>query len=155
FSLVAAPSPSAQMLSILFIGALGVAAIVDALNGRRALAGIELALPEVVRFSRNRPAKIEVRVRNQREIQKNIRLSMVLPPEVPPAEAEMEVALPAGSEWSRLHVACQPLRRGRFRVQTSCVETSSPLGFWAVRRSMATPSEVRVYPNLLTERKNL
>src|SRR5207247_4961504 len=29
------------------------------------------------------------------------------------------------------------------------------LGFWAARKSVATKSEVRVYPNLFNERKNL
>jgi uncharacterized protein (DUF58 family) len=53
-------------------------------------------------------------------------------------------------EW-----VCRPARRGRFQVSESHVEGSSPLGFWGMRRRLPTPSEFRVYPNLLTERKNL
>jgi uncharacterized protein (DUF58 family) len=35
------------------------------------------------------------------------------------------------------------------------VEGESPLGFWAARKSTPIESEIRVYPNLLTDRKNL
>jgi uncharacterized protein (DUF58 family) len=35
------------------------------------------------------------------------------------------------------------------------VEGESPLGFWAARKSVPVQSEIRVYPNLLTDRKNL
>ena len=106
-------------------------------------------------MSRNRDAKVEMRIRNERQTRKTLRLALVFPGEVPPAEAEMEVGLPAGSEWSRLTWLCHPVKRGRYRIQSSCVEGSSPFGLWAVRRTVPTPSEIRVYPNLMTERKNL
>src|SRR5438105_2526977 len=35
------------------------------------------------------------------------------------------------------------------------LEAASPLGFWAVRRSLPINLELRVYPNLLRERKSL
>ncbi len=155
FSLLAAVEPSATVVSFCFMGALAVLVLVDALGAGRGLAGIELHLPEVVRMSRNRDAKVEMRIRNERQQAKTLRLALALPGAIQPERAEIDAQLPAASEWSRLEWVCRPARRGRFQVNESHVEGSSPMGFWGMRRRLPTPSEFRVYPNLLTERKNL
>jgi uncharacterized protein (DUF58 family) len=155
FSLLAAVEPAAAAISFCLIGALALVALVDAFGAGRGLAGIELRLPDVVRMSRNRTAKIELRIRNEHQRARTLRLALALPMEIQPAQAEMETRLPEASEWSRVEWRCHPARRGRFEIARSHVEGISPLGFWAVRRTLPTPSEVRVYPNLMTERKNL
>jgi uncharacterized protein (DUF58 family) len=48
-----------------------------------------------------------------------------------------------------------PEKRGNYALNSAFVETGSPLGFWSVRVKLAVQSEIRVYPNLLAERKNL
>jgi uncharacterized protein (DUF58 family) len=63
--------------------------------------------------------------------------------------------LPAQSEWSRLAWPCTPLKRGNYRFDAAYVEGSSPFGFWGVRKILPVQSEIRVYPNLLNERKSL
>jgi uncharacterized protein (DUF58 family) len=155
FSLLAAVEPGAATVSFCFMGALAALALGDALLARRGLAGIELRLPEVARMSRNRESRLELRIRNPTQEPRTVRLALALPREIQLDQPEMEARLPAQSEWSRLEWACRPLRRGRYEVNESHVEGSSPLGFWGVRCRMRTPSEIRVYPNLLTERKNL
>ncbi|MDB6023160.1 MAG: hypothetical protein JWQ04_3017, partial [Pedosphaera sp.] len=155
FSILGAVAPAAFGISVALIVALVVLALADALGGRTALAGISVHLPEVVRLSRNREAKIELRIRNERQKSRPLRIALALPREIHSAVDEMEVSLPRESEWSRLLWTCQPLRRGNYRLQTAYLESTSPLGFWAVRRQVPSPSEIRVYPNLLTERKNL
>jgi uncharacterized protein (DUF58 family) len=51
--------------------------------------------------------------------------------------------------------SCKPIRRGKYHLDCAYVEGSSPLGFWAVRKATPAHSEIRVYPNLLTDRKHL
>ena len=153
FSLLAAVEPSAAAVSFVFMGGLAVLALVDALRARQGLTGIELHLPEVVRMSRNRDAKVEMRIRNERQQPQTLRLALALPGEIQLERAEIDAQLPGASEWSRLEWVCRPARRGRFQVSESHVEGNSPLGFWGMRRRLPTPSEFRVYPNLLTERK--
>ncbi|HXC97800.1 MAG TPA: DUF58 domain-containing protein [Verrucomicrobiae bacterium] len=155
FSLLAAVEPSAAAVSFVFMGGLAVLVLADALGAGRGLAGIELHLPEVVRMSRNRDAKVEMRIRNERQQPQMLRLALALPGEIQLERAEIDAQLPGASEWSRLEWVCRPARRGRYQVSESYVEGSSPLGFWGMRRRLPTPSEFRVYPNLLTERKNL
>src|SRR5262249_39840689 len=58
-------------------------------------------------------------------------------------------------EWSRFQWPCTPRRRGNYRLERTHLEGASPLGFWAVRAAVPVACELRVYPNLLTERRNL
>jgi uncharacterized protein (DUF58 family) len=155
FALLGAVEPTAGALSVLAVAGLFFLVVGDAIAGRSALAGLGVALPEIARMSRDRPAKLEVRIRNERQKPRRVRLALVLPREIKSAEEEMVVALPADSEWSRLIWTCTPLRRGRFPIQTARIETVSPLGFWAMRKTVRAQSEIRVYPNLFNERRSL
>ena len=142
-------------MSSLFIGAFTLLVMIDAFGGMKTLAGIGAALPEVVRMSKGREAKVELRIRNEQQRRKNLRVALAWPTEIRAADPEIEAALPADSEWSRMTLACTPTERGRYTLNSAFVETASPLGFWAARKSVSVQSEIRVYPNLLAERKNL
>lgn len=142
-------------MTLLAVGALGILAVVDLMRGRYHLDGIDVQLAEVARFSLNREGAIEVRVRNARQTARRLRLALVWPRALVPDKEEEVVALPAGHEWSRLEWRCTPRKRGRYWLDRACVETASPLGFWAVRATRAVSAELRVYPNLLREQKNL
>jgi uncharacterized protein (DUF58 family) len=155
FALLGAVEPGAAALSIIAISGLILLVVADAISSRASLAGIGVALPEVARMSRDRDAKLDVRIRNERQKSKNLRLALALPREILSPQEELTVALPKDSEWSRLTWPCRPVKRGNYNIQTARVETNSPLGFWAVRKYLPAPSQIRVYPNLLTERKNL
>lgn len=154
-ALPAAIISSAPIVPLLVIGGFCVVAAVDAAAGKGRLKGIVLELPAVARMSQDRDARIELRVFNQGGQQKNVRVALPWPDEIKAEEEEMDVALPAASEWSRLGLSCRPLRRGNYRLQQAYVETTSPFGWWAARKAVPVRSEIRVYPNLLQDRKNL
>jgi uncharacterized protein (DUF58 family) len=155
FALLASIAPASAAASLVLIGALFVTAIVDAFGGIKNLAGISLELAPIVRMSKGREAKIELRIRNERQRKKNVRVALAWPRQIKPVDEEIEAALPADSEWSRIALACTPFERGSYQMQSGFVETASPLGFWAARKPVPVQSEIRVYPNLLTERKNM
>lgn len=155
FSLLAAVAPAAMPVSVLLIGAFFLLAAVDAIGGRRGLGGIAVQLPAIARMSRNRESKLELRIFNPQRRMKRLRVALAWPREIKPALDETDTALPAGSEWSRLALPCTPLRRGSYRLDSAFVEGVSPFGLWAARKAVPVQSEIRVYPNLLAERKNL
>src|SRR5262245_32477584 len=155
FSLLGAVEPSAGGISLLAIGALTVLVLMDALRARSSLAGINVALPEVTRMSKDREGRLEMRIRNERQKAGELRVALALPREIESTQEDALVALPAGSEWSRFGWVCRPRKRGSYRAGSAYLEASSPFGFWAARKSVSTRSEVRVYPNLFNERKNL
>jgi uncharacterized protein (DUF58 family) len=155
FSLVAALVPSAAIFSIAAIGLLGALVVADAFGARASLGGISVELPEVARMSRDREAKIELRIRNQQQQAKTVRLGLALPRELESPYDDAFVALPQETEWSRFNWSCVPRTRGRFQLNTVHVETASPFGFWSMRKRFPADSEIRVYPNLFEERKHL
>ncbi len=155
FALIGAVSPPAAGVSLLCIGGLLAVALVDALGARHRLAGIGVALPPVARMSKDREAKLELRIRNEQQRQRSLRVALAWPREIQTATETLDTLLPAHSEWSRLAWLCTPLHRGNYRFDAAYVEGSSPLGFWAVRKTLPVQSEIRVYPNLLNERKSL
>jgi uncharacterized protein (DUF58 family) len=84
-----------------------------------------------------------------------LRIGLGLPREIQAANEDVQVVLPEGSERSRLDWSCTALKRGNYRINRAHLESISRLGFWAVRRAVPVSCEVRVYPNLLGERRNL
>ena len=155
FALLGAVAPAATAVSWLCIGGLFLVVIVDAIGARNSLAEIGVELSAVTRMSKDRAAKLEMRVRNGRQQQKNLRVALAWPCELETPIEEMDTVLPAQSEWSRLVWTCTPRRRGNCKITSAFVEGVSPLGFWAVRKALPVLAEIRVYPSLLDERKNL
>jgi uncharacterized protein (DUF58 family) len=155
FALIGAVSPPAARVSLLCIGGLLAVVLADALGAGRSLAGIGVTLPAIARMSRDREAKLELRIRNERQRQRHLRVALAWPREIQTASETLDALLPAQSEWSRLAWPCTPLKRGNYRFDAAYVEGSSPFGFWGVRKILPVQSEIRVYPNLLNERKSL
>ena len=155
FTLIGAVSPPAAGVSLQCIGALLAVALADAVGAVKSLGGISVELPPIARMSEDREAKLELRIRDERQRQRSLRVALAWPREIQTASESMDALLPAQSEWSRLAWPCTPLKRGNYRFGAAYVEGSSPLGFWGVRQTLPVQSEIRVYPNLLNERKSL
>jgi uncharacterized protein (DUF58 family) len=154
-TLVAAAEPSAGRAVLACLGGFAALAAVDALGARGSLAGVGVQMPPVVRLSKDRDGRMECRIRNDRRRRKKLRVALAWPPEIEPLRDEMDLALPDGTEWSKFTWTCRPARRGRFFLDAVYVEGRSPLGFWGARRTLPARVEMRVYPNLMAERRNL
>jgi uncharacterized protein (DUF58 family) len=154
FTLIAAVVPATTIISIIFIAALFLIAMVDAFGAQKSLAGIGIELPAVARMSKDREGKLELRIRNAHQLQKKIWIALAWPREIQTDTEEMKTILPQ-SEWSRLAWTCTPRQRGNYKLDRAFIESASPLGFWSARKMLPVQSEIRVYPNLLNERKSL
>src|SRR5260221_7392794 len=133
FSFLGAVEPAAVGVSMLALGGFLAVSLIDALRARRMLAGMRVQLPLLVRMSKDRDGKIEVRIQNERQGPMTLRLALALPKEIPSEQEETIIALPSASEWSRFSWACRPAKRGNYRVHSAHLETSSPFGFWSTR----------------------
>jgi uncharacterized protein (DUF58 family) len=155
FTAVAATLPTLSWLAAIFIGGLGFLVIFDAVTARGGLGGVRVILPEVVRLQKDRLGTVEVRIQNDAQDARRLRIGFAFPREIKPASEDREALLPAGAPVSRLDWAVTPARRGQYFVERVYLEAVSPFGFWAARTSHALRSELRVYPNLFDERKNV
>ncbi len=155
FSLLGAVEPAVARPAFVCIGAAALAAVVDAIGARRSLAGIGLSLAAIIRMTKDRDAKIEIRIRNERRRAAPLRIALDLPGEISSPSDEIETLLPKDSEWSAVEWPCLPVKRGGYKLETVYIEGRSSLGLWAVRKSIPARSEIRVYPNLIQDRNEL
>ena len=155
FAAVAATLPAAAGFAALFIGGLGFLVLYDALVARGRLIGVRVLLPEIVRLQKDRPGTVEVRVQNDAMDARTIRIGLAFPREIAADGDDRTTLLPANAAISRLEWPVTPVRRGQYFLDRVYLEAVSPLGFWAARTSQPVRSELRVYPNLFDERKNV
>jgi uncharacterized protein (DUF58 family) len=154
-ALVAAAVPDRSNLCAALGSVFFVIAVIDALGARRSLAGVGVDLPTITRMSKDREGKVEVRIQNQAGRSRLLRLALGLPDEIRATNEEMDILLPRDSEWSQLVWTCTPVKRGKYLIGSIYMEGVSSFGFWAARKTHPVSAEIRVYPNLMTERKNL
>jgi len=155
FSLLGAVEPTAFSISVAVIGGFLALLLADGLSVRFTLAGLKVELPPVVRMSKDRESQLDVRIQNRTRKPRMLKLALGLPPEVQSMQEEAEVALPRDNEWSCFTWKCRPLKRGHYPINVVHIEAGSPLQFWATRSRFAVQSEIRVYPNLLADRRDL
>ena len=152
---IAGVSPAMAAAALTLIALLVIFAIIDALVARKNIAGISVILPNVSRMSKDRQANLLLRIRNEQQRRRLLRVGVPWPREITAATDEMDALLPAQSEWSQLSWPCTPLKRGNYQLKQVYIEGESPCGLWAARKPVAVQSEIRVYPNLMDDRRTL
>jgi len=135
--------------------ALVLVAALDAALGSAALRGIGITLPDVVRLSKDRDGAVDIYIRNDRNRAKRLRIGLAFPREIGSELDSLQTVAPPDTQAAHVSWAVKPTRRGNYRLDRAYLEGSSPLGLWAIRGSSPIESELRVYPNLLTERRRL
>lgn len=155
FSLLGAVVSSTALFSFILILALVIVALLDAILAYGSLDGISVELPEVVRLTKDSEGKVELRVTNENMKKKRLRLGLAFPYEIHSQNEDFVIMLPQDVRYSRLLWPCTPLKRGLYHIDKCCLEGVSPLGFWAFRETVPVGTEMRVYPNLSSERNNL
>jgi uncharacterized protein (DUF58 family) len=152
-AIIAAVAPRTTLFAAAAVVMLLAIAAIDAILAPGRLRGVRVVLPALVRMSKDRKGTLEIRVERQRNVPKKIRLGLTLPPELVPDQEDITTDLPTENLIARLDWTCTPEQRGSFMVDTCYVGTASQLGLWDVRTSVSTNCEIRVYPNLLAEKK--
>jgi len=150
-SIVAAVDTRDQLAALvmvtIFVAAVATA-VVDAALAPRALRGIRVELPELVRFFKDRPGEVPVRIHNDPARARRVRIGIVAPEGFEATAEDQQVNLPDGASVADVPWPCTPRRRGRYRIDSCYAEALSALGLWAVRQRQAVAIEMRVYPNL-------
>lgn len=155
FSILGAVLPSTLAISCMLIGALIAMLIIDAWRVHGSLSSLKVTSSPVLRLALDQEAKIELRIHQEIGQMKSLRLALPMSPAFASLQESLFINLAQESEWSQVYWRCRGLKRGNYTLESVYVETSSPLGFWDLRRRLPLAAEVRVYPNLLNESKNL
>jgi uncharacterized protein (DUF58 family) len=161
FAIVAWPAltflvlyPDAAVVCACLLIAFALAAFVDAIFSRERLRQVGVQLPELVRLAKGREGAFEMRVENRSEQSLALRLALAFPPGITVREEEWRVQLSPKTS-AAVSISLTLSQRGRFVLERMAVETPSALGFWNIRQTLPVTAELRVYPDLLSERQNL
>jgi uncharacterized protein (DUF58 family) len=155
FAALGALAPSAAPVSLFISAMLAITAATDALIGFLNRRGIHITLPEVTRLSLERKGAIPVLIRNDTNESRGLRVGLPLPESMHSEDDIRNMVLPDGVEHSKIAWDCTPRERGTFILDRCYFETPSPLGFWGMHGASPCHTEIRVYPNLMRERKRL
>ena len=143
---IEAIDPQARVAALILIIAVALAAVIDALRRRRALDGLKVELPGLVRLVQGREARIAVTIHNDNRSGRRIRIGFAAPPGVEMETDEQAIDLPDAT--SRIEWLCHPRLRGNYTINECYLESASLLGLWMVRGTQPISLEIRVYPNL-------
>jgi uncharacterized protein (DUF58 family) len=155
FTLLLVVAASVIVPTIVLAAAVMVVAIMDAYRSRGRLQGIRVLLPEVVRISKGRQGNFNLGIENEQPAVRRIRLGLAFPEEIYTPAVELSVELPQDNPISSIVWLLKGLKQGRYHIDRCYLETASLWGFWSVRTGLGVDMEIRVYPNLFEEHKNL
>lgn len=154
FAAVAPAVPSALWLAVAIITAFIALAATDAVRARRMLTSVSVELPALVRLQKDHPGSFEVAIDHPSH-PRFVRVGLPLPDAFTEAAHERTIHLAPDAAHSRFTWECTASTRGRYTLDRAYLEVLSPIGFWAVRGRRAVRSELRVYPNLFQERRQV
>ena len=147
---------SSIAVSTIFVAvAIIIAVAMDAYRSQRRLEGNPVLLPEVIRISMCRQGNFNLQIENEKLKVRRLRLGLAFPEEIYTPAVELSIELPEDNHISSIDWLLQGLKQGRYHLDKYYLETASLWGFWSIRTSVRINIEIRVYPNLFDERKNL
>lgn len=139
-------------------GAVVIGLIVVAFDAARtmgSLDGIQMSVPDVVRFTRDREGGIPVEITLHDDLIREFFLQILTDATVEDREPVILVRLDPDVLKSRVEWFCTPRERGNIPLTRAVIGRVSLLGLWEHRRMVDLSGAVRVYPNIQKERKNL
>ncbi len=154
-SLLSAVQPGLTLPAALAVMGLVAIAGFDAWLSRHRMDDVSIEVPEVVRMTVDRAARIPLTLIKPSALATDLRLGLALPPLMDSEQRDLRIALEVGEDRYPLNWPCRPLRRGCYALTRCHLETASRYGLWAMRRRLDLKGEVRAYPNLVAGQRQL
>ena len=155
FATVAGVLPVYGALAMLAICAFTVTVLFDAAFAFRSVHDLSVECAETVRLSKDRAGELELHFTNTAPASRRLRFGLPLPRDIESPQEDLLVEIPGEGKISRVGWPCTPRRRGNYALTRCHIEGASPLGFWSARTVLPLRTELRVYPDLMKERKNV
>jgi uncharacterized protein (DUF58 family) len=152
--LIPAMAPRLNGLATTIVLLAIVVALLDVIRAQHLLTALGMTLPAVLRMTHNRPSSIDITLSGQTPAT-NITLGLDLPASLSSEKESYTVPPPTVAQSCTIAWPITPQTRGKFAIEQAIVAGNSPMGLWEIRRTIPLTCEVRVYPDLFTERRNL
>ncbi len=155
FSTVAGMIPAAAPFCWVVLAVFALLTVVDALRSLRFFDGVSVTAADTIRFSKDRPGDLALVLSQPADGDRTFIIGLSLPREFETPTESQVVSVPGGGRPSALRWDCTPRRRGTYVLSRCHLEVASPWGLWGMRTELSLHSELRVYPDLRPERKEV
>jgi uncharacterized protein (DUF58 family) len=124
----------------------------DALRAIPRLHELSFTSTGILRLSKGRHGWLGLRIDNRRPVERLVRLGLAMPAGLDTSQEELVVRIPAGPSVSAIQWPVRAVKRGNHQLKDIHAEAVAPWGLWNRRTALRLDAEVRVYPDLFTER---
>jgi uncharacterized protein (DUF58 family) len=142
-------------VSFLLIGFTFVVALCDLALGVGRYRTLQFSVPDILRGIRGEPVQLELKVHFSARHDDTVRLAIRFPDGLDPEQEQTTVPLTKTSPEPVIRIPFIGTSRGAFRLTSLYFDWRSPLGFWMHRDQRFIQCEVRIYPNLKVEGKQI
>jgi uncharacterized protein (DUF58 family) len=160
--LVAVPLATAASLSrgltpiaFLVIGFALLVALCDFALGLGRYRSLQFSLPDTLRGIRDERVELEARAQFSVRHNDSVRLAVRLPDGLYPEREQTTFPLSRASSEAFIRIPFVGTSRGTFHIHSLYFDWRSPLGLWIHRDHRSVQCEVRIYPNLRLEGKQI
>jgi len=142
-------------VAFLLIGFALIVALCDLALGLGRYRNLQFSVPETLRGIRDEVIELEVRAQFFVHDNDSVRLAVGLPEGLAPEQAQTTFSVNKASSEAFIRIAFVGNSRGTFHIRSLYFDWRSPLGFWIHRAHRSVRCEVRIYPNLKLEGKQI
>ena len=147
--------PAWRTLTVGAIALFVVVALLDLLWNWRKHRDLEFVVSDTVRTIAGRPFPISLRISAAPSHSGVIRVALALPSSLSVTAADTALRLRSGESPPAIPLELRAETRGIFLISQLLFDWISPLGWWIYRERQAIRCQVRVYPNLTAEGRQL
>lgn len=155
FSAIAGMLPDAAPFCWVILAAFALLTLVDVLRAFRLFDGVTVTADSTIRFSKDRTGVLPLVLSQPLEADRIFTIGISLPREFETPTEIRPVQVPGGGRPSGLNWECTPRKRGTYVLSRCHLEIASPLGLWGMRTALPMNTELRVYPDLRPERREV
>ena len=147
--------PGWRTLTLPAISLFVLVAILDLLWNWRKHRDLEFVAPDTIRTIAGRAFQLSLRLSAPSVHSGEIRIAPALPPSLSISTGPASLKLQGGQPPSPVLIELQAKARGVFLISQLFFDWISPLGWWIYREQQTIRCEVRVYPDLTAEGRQL
>jgi uncharacterized protein (DUF58 family) len=146
---------SAAPVAFLLIGFALLVAFCDLALGLGRYRRIQFSLPETLRGIRDQPLTLEIRAQLPVQRSDSLRLAVRFPDALQPDQEQTSFSFSTGSSEAFVRIPFAGRARGTFHIQSLYFDWHSPFGLWIHRDYRPIKCEIRIYPNLRMEGRQI
>ncbi len=147
--------PEMLGLTLFFVAGIIIISLIDAILSYSLIKHINIEMPDIIRLIRGRQSKFVIKFIKSKKVDMSIILAIGFPQEIIPAEKIIDISMNSIDENLVFEILCSGALNGKYYISISYLHILSRFGFWNIRKIINNNVEIRVYPDIKNESRQL